>query len=276
MLFITKLKRIVSCLVIAFTVIGSCCYGTTVTFPHDTPGYRREVIAVDDIDVPYENLDGILYMNIPLVNPNYEAKLFTWIHVANTADIFFPVDGSQPTTEQAVKWSCANVQDDAVTEWYMKMFGLQTEELHMGFSNASNSITPDSIITLDNSVGEQKTGICVLGETPATRKDAFIENFRIIASTSVGRVLLYRLLIEIRRQKNGDGCCETKIMDAKSSENRAFRDKARSIIIKWSDYSNRFEPASRTIKFGIHRPHQRMSTVTTESTAYTPAQYASI
>lgn len=42
-------------------------------------------------------------------------------------NIYFPPNGSQPTTENAVKWSCANVdnrENSSVTEWYMKMFGV--------------------------------------------------------------------------------------------------------------------------------------------------------
>jgi hypothetical protein len=43
---------------------------------------------------------------------------------ASSADIklFFPKNGQQPTTEQATIWSCANVDDSAVTQWYMYVF----------------------------------------------------------------------------------------------------------------------------------------------------------
>ncbi|MDR0677098.1 MAG: hypothetical protein LBF57_00225, partial [Holosporaceae bacterium] len=49
--------------------------------------------------------------------------------IANPADfnIFFPADGSQPTTPEAVEYSCANIdnrENSPITEWYMMMFGV--------------------------------------------------------------------------------------------------------------------------------------------------------
>jgi hypothetical protein len=46
---------------------------------------------------------------------------------ANEHNIYFPEDGSQPTTPEAVQYSCANIdnrENSPITEWYMKMFGV--------------------------------------------------------------------------------------------------------------------------------------------------------
>lgn len=47
--------------------------------------------------------------------------------LVNNHVIEFPIDGHQPTTPEAVEYSCANIDnrpDSPITEWYMKMFGV--------------------------------------------------------------------------------------------------------------------------------------------------------
>lgn len=65
---------------------------------------------------------------------------------------------------------------------------------------------------------ERQLGTVAIGQTVqqfiAILEPLFRNNFRILASTSVGRVLLYRLLIEINRRHNAGvttGCCENGI-----------------------------------------------------------------
>jgi hypothetical protein len=63
----------------------------------------------------------------------------------------------------------------------------------------------------------------------------FENNFRKIASTSVGRVLLYRILIEIRRHvkdEDNTGCFATDILDTTQND----RNKARCLSIKWGHF----------------------------------------
>ncbi|MDR0740654.1 MAG: hypothetical protein LBF34_03010 [Puniceicoccales bacterium] len=72
-----------------------------------------------------------------------------------------------------------------------------------------------------------------LGGTPAERM-SFMRVFRTIAANPVGRVLLYRLLIEIRRQDvANNGCCEQGIVIKLAILLR--RNNAREICITFED-----------------------------------------
>ena len=138
------------------------------------------------------------------------------------AHIYFPVDGRQPTTEEAVVWSCANVDNREhfpITEWYMKVFGVipidggdannNDNYIKAGWTGSQN---PEAvrIISFDfensaNTSSVAEVSLYCQGESSSSRSSisklekCFLDTFRKIASTSVGRVLLYRLLIEIRR-----------------------------------------------------------------------------
>lgn len=126
--------------------------------------------------------------------------------------IKFPKDGTQPTTADAALWSCANVDNDAVTEWYLRMFGWTAPEenekkpLEMGFgvADATGKQGAVPIVRFNPSQNELKTGEAIM---TAWQKALFWGTFRQIAKNPVGRVLLYRLLIEIRRiNQKGEGC----------------------------------------------------------------------
>lgn len=213
---------------------------TCVDFPPvETPGHKGFVTATHNINPVFPN------KNIALAN---DGDNFTWIQVpnANDADIYFPVDGRQPTTPEAVAWSCANVdvdnrEDSPITKWYMRMFGWtnspEETPLQMGFApltseelgdlykkwnnliekkfylntslgNSDQDITskPETIITFDKSMDENN-------------KQKFWEIFHEEASVPVGRILLYRLLIEIRRTRGGIGA-----LDSGTPETKEFAD----------------------------------------------------
>jgi hypothetical protein len=141
-------------------------------------------------------------------------------------DIFFPSNGIQPTTPEAVEYSCAKIEadkpDSEITLWYMRMFGWdKTDDNHpdsvvdrikAGFDKNNKTI---EIITLNTKNYKLYDGICVATATNEGRK-LFWQLFRQIASASVGRVLLYRLLIEIRRaDKKKVGIAESSELHAK-------------------------------------------------------------
>jgi hypothetical protein len=114
-------------------------------------------------------------------------------------DIYFPTDGNQPTTPAAAQWSCANVEANnlasLITVWYVNAFFGR----YFGFAAGPAPQAPGQIMVS-------------LGGTPAERM-SFMRAFRTIAANPVGRVLLYRLLIEIRRQNAANnGCCEQGIL----------------------------------------------------------------
>jgi len=137
-------------------------------------------------------------------------------------NIYFPADGAQPTTEEAVKYSCANVKDDAITDWYMRIFGIipfqnkdnpnDADYIKAGWDNNQNP-NAQRIISFDISVDNTMVNDPAIYGNQISRKDLFKREFRKIASNPVGRVLLYRILIEIRRvDQNGKGCVDKNVL----------------------------------------------------------------
>lgn len=172
-------------------------------------------------------------------------------------NIYFPTDGSQPTTEDAVKWSCANVdnrEDSLITEWYMKMFGVipfqGNDYIEAGWKNLkwrniqggsgfSPSIT--RIISFNANVNDTSVTDPGIPNAFISRSALFKREFRKIASTSVGRVLLYRILIEIRRhQENNEGCTESPIV--LSASDVFVRNTCRNLRIVYRDGDFAFRP----------------------------------
>ncbi|MDR0678272.1 MAG: hypothetical protein LBF44_01900 [Holosporaceae bacterium] len=145
-------------------------------------------------------------------------------HFAGGFNIFFPADGHQPTTPEAVEYSCANIdnrENSPITEWYMMMFGVipfqnagtpgANDYIKAGWNNstphiAQQIITFNANITWTSNVTDQDD------KKSISKKELFIKKFRKIASTSVGRVLLYRVLIELRRQSRRDVAGSIEIM----------------------------------------------------------------
>ena len=144
------------------------------------------------------------------------------------SEIFFPSDGHQPTATEAVQWSCANLEDELVTDWYMSIFGLsETNPQLMGFNSKNEKCR---IINFDPELDATKSAEAL------ALKATFIANFRKIASVSVGRVLLYRLLLEIRRtDAAGNGCIDEKLEKSLLSKDLRARNELRNIVIKNSD-----------------------------------------
>ncbi|MDR0581129.1 MAG: hypothetical protein LBG04_03395 [Holosporaceae bacterium] len=193
----------------------------------------------------------------------FAAAVQTPVNVADY-NIYFPADGSQPTTAAAVNYALANVdnrENSPITEWYMKMFGVIPIN-HAAIAAAGgpghvplpifvqagwNNANPAAIITFDNAVcvhGPNGHNICTTIDNDVNhdvpdpisgiathRIDLILNEFRKIASTSVGRVLLYRMLIEIRRTQAGVGCTENPIF-AQGALNRNSR---RSITISYGN-----------------------------------------
>lgn len=145
--------------------------------------------------------------------------------------IIFPVDGRQPTTENAVQWSCATVDadngDSPITEWYMKMFGVINKD-----GNSSNS--NDNYINAGWDKDGNQVRLISFPADSTKHSEDFTTAFRKIASTGVGRVLLYRILIEVRRRRFTDnvGCFEQGIT---SINNVQVRNASRSIIISFAN-----------------------------------------
>ena len=223
------------------------------------------------------------------------------IAAARTADgnIYFPRNGAQPTTPEAVEYSCANIdnrENSPITDWYMQMFGVvpfrnagapgPNDYIKAGWTNPGAPIVAERIISynfmaalvanlqqlavlyaalpavaplppMPTLAGTPLAGITVaqvltkdkqsvsqlmidlqnmslavaqirpiatnifkslellellakqmefddtIGTFVNKLEDSFKKNFRKIASTAVGRTLLYRILIEVRRHIPG-------------------------------------------------------------------------
>lgn len=285
------LRKIITVLVIIVAVLGGQGWSATrVELPGDptllgfaiiqadqkTPGHRGIVRSFDEHD------DRNTPDDVRMIALAKESQEFIWIQVlgapADTADIYFPVDGYQPTTQEAVAWSCANVADTgpgspgrAVTDWYVEMFGGPraggAPTLQMGFAPlvrgaAAHAVqNPQEIITLKDSRRNQyddmdgrQTSIDdpTLISRKLNREEAFWITFRQIAANPVGRVLLYRLLIEIRRvgsNNTGVQASNIQIMASNIIKILRKRNNLRNIVIEWN---NRDSHSGNRIRFNTN------------------------
>lgn len=105
--------------------------------------------------------------------------------------LIFPSDGSQPTTEDAEVFAhadAASLKNDDITEFYLQLFGGgDGQPLSGGWDQEEPA--PQPIIQCDDD----------------TVQDVFWDIFKTIANTRSGRLLLYRLLIEIWRVEKPKG-----------------------------------------------------------------------
>lgn len=180
-------------------------------------------------------------------------------------NIYFPVDGEQPTTEEAVQYSYAkidNIENSPITEWYMKMFSVLDNaemflEVGLDKTNASKKI-----LNIDGLLNNDSHND--LPKKYSSQKDAFIKNFRKIASTAVGRTLLYRILIEIRRHDgmvDKKGCFDNGITIPTVAALTNRRNDCRHLTINWKPSGNSFSYPNKIINFGVQFPERKPTTV---------------
>ena len=154
-------------------------------------------------------------------------KNFIRTKLSSGSEILFPTDGRQMSSEEVVQLSGANLEDGLVTKFYMAMFGVikwDEKYLEMGFNERNQAYRIFDLSRLD-----KKT------------RQAFTTNFRKIASNSVGRTLLYRLLLEIRRTNaGGNGCIDDALNISLASKDVKFRNNARMITLEKADEENSF------------------------------------
>ena len=188
-------------------------------------------------------------------------------------NIYFPIDGSQPTTPEAVKYSCANIDnrlDSPITEWYMQMFGVipfnANNYIKAGWSApalGNGAINEQRIISFDTNCAGPPHDQCsvVSYENPhriddpnvpgaqISRRTLFERAFRKIASTSVGRVLLYRILLEIRRHitAGDNNGCQEAICACPNDVVQSARNRHRSMTICWDNDGFGFSPYDNSI-----------------------------
>lgn len=171
---------------------------TVFDLPTDTPGLLlnkqvKKVCGEDKECVHVVIGNERTYELVRSINENNSEVGFD--AVAYDYQIYFPADGTQPTTEEAAEYSCANIDNtegSPITEWYMRMFGWTNEEYFIIRAGFDNNQTSTPIFTFNQNMIKHRTD--------------FWELFKKIATNPIGRALLYRILIEIRRNTNGQGC----------------------------------------------------------------------
>lgn len=170
---------------------------------------------------------------------SYNTRLGEKVDPNTQINVYFPLDGKQPTTRDAATWSCANEdpykEDSPVTNWYMTMFGVSNMHnggtLRVGFGK--NNV-PRKLIT-------GKLSLNMI---------AFENAFKTLAANPVGRVLLYRILIEIRRIQNGNGTVEDGIQI--NDYDKAQRNLMRGVTIVSpapNDEGFKFSQLNKSIQF---------------------------
>ncbi|MBE6447251.1 MAG: hypothetical protein E7015_02065 [Alphaproteobacteria bacterium] len=198
---------------------------TVFDLPDNTPGLMQDKQNKSVCGQTKE----CVHIVVPATNAEraLKRKDYNDLIEAMTTDgnIYFPSDGTQPTTKEAGQYSCANVdaynKDSPITEWYMKMFGVidknsgtssnEGDYVKAGYAfkirggSLLKNISPnDKFINflVDNcdKCNQYSQHVRIINfENDWALTGSFKEAFIKIASDPVGRVLLYRLLIEIRR-----------------------------------------------------------------------------
>ena len=169
---------------------------------------------------------------------SFFGKSFIRTKLSSGTEILFPTDARQMSSEEVVQLSGANLDDGLVTKFYMAMFGLikwEGEYLEMGFDELNQACRVLNIDSMSN-----------------RKRKNFIRNFYKIASTSVGRTLLYRLLLEIRRTNTeGNGCVDNFIHKTLIPDDLDKRNTCRSIeiITPYDTKRNSFNRGMKSINF---------------------------
>ena len=222
-----------------FQLLNAYLFGARFDFPAGTPGLQADIV------LPPNNLN---FKHIFILNTN--------------CHLYFPVDGSQPDTADAGLWSGArntgHPNDDEITDWWVRVFG-------------GNNAVNLSRVGVHDALAAPQMGVYAAGAThiiqvdntgaPAEFERQFWQTFRMIAADPVGRVLLYRLLIEIRRKDNADrdGCCGDDAFVLKEEQENFYRKNALSLAVINSNEGCSFvlptETEASKIKFSL-RKHQ--------------------
>jgi hypothetical protein len=284
-------RRVIAVVLFICSIAGNLC-AVVLDLPDKTPGLQvtnPKRTVNDENETPCKHV----------IVPGTQAE-----EMLNTNDggfgaaidceenLYFPANGVQPTTKEAAQYSCANCISDEVTDWYIRAFGGDSAVKYSKLKD--EDITPDQPQDADEApkfgfekleapIDKEKTTIgtndnadlITLKAQTAEKhiitvdgndgfKKSFWKTFRVIASDPVGRVLLYRLIIEIRRKYRNDveetlisrkyiikgntGSVENHIIQNNFLEPLERRNNCRSITIKSAD-SCAFSSLKQHIKF---------------------------
>lgn len=230
-----------------FGIIGIVFWGTQTKLfgvpgfelPADTPGRREQIDPLGQIQAIESYQNRIWCEDVQIPNTN--------------CHLYFPSNGSQPSTQEAGAWSGARYNEpdnNRVTDWWVRVFGGNRAV------NLSRVGAPDTL--REQRMGFDRGGVAThiiqvnttIPGTPAGFEQQFWQTFRDIAADPVGRVLLYRLLIEIRRTDgpNGPGCCGDDV-SLPQRYNLHNRNNCRSINVSYNQEGCAFNAVQQSIKF---------------------------
>lgn len=261
---IANFRKILTAISLTF-LISSNLSAVEFDLPANTPGrsvitapgptHGHPALVQKTINTAHNvNCEHVIVPNSPAAGAaNVNAAM------ALNGNIYFPENGEQPTEAEAEVLSCATFEENDVnspiTDWYITMFGgsdhtNHNPNLQIGFTTIIGAhliaLAPRpasaAIITMD-----------AASMTAGTRTADFWQDFRRIASSRIGRILLYRILIEIRRQRNIEGTWKayvsTDVPGIISAANLKRRANCRNITISWDVRGNSFSKDEHTIKY---------------------------
>ncbi len=146
--------------------------------------------------------------------------------------------GKQPTYENCVTESASLSTEEEVTKWYIDQFLNSKSVLHLLFAKPAGLDINAPIIdfckhTFSCITRKNKEKQCDCEDLDAVQnlKDSFCQSFREIAQSPVGRMLLYRLLIEIYRNDNNQGTLGKDILEEISNHKLQVRNLSRNIKV---------------------------------------------
>lgn len=146
-----------------------------------------------------ETILGKTYIHYPIALSNGKTARITFLTTIDQTAM--PNDEEvnaslQPKYDRlAANLSCANVNDEAITNWYVQMFGLS------GSDETDKNVHMSRFTMFDRVFHLEAKPIIFDQSLNDEQRYMFINAFKKIASIPVGRVLLYRILIELTR------CC---------------------------------------------------------------------
>ena len=219
---------------IAFWFMQVGMWGARFDLPAETPGLISDDAQV--VTIPRLKCLKCKHITIP----------------ETVCNLYFPMDGSQPITEYAEIWSGAMYngspeENNRVTDWWVRVFG-GNEAVTLSRIGA-----PDTEAAPPMGYDKFNENVHIMqAEGDTAFKRQFWETFRCIAEDHDRRVLLYRLLIEIRRvdRVTGEGCCGKDVLPSLSIVDNfvSSRNAYRSIKVEAGEILA-FDPSTGSIFF---------------------------
>lgn len=197
-----KVKNIVK----FYASILTCCTIPAWTMECEEPAQiqqaqpmpRQKLYFSEKTGRQIETKGGMNYANFPIKLSKGETVKISFLTSLDEALVRDTKEANtmlQPPCDRLVaNLACAHIRDEAITNWYMQMFSLSgnsetDKDAHIStlkWSDEHMLHLASPIINFEDGMTDEQKGL-------------FIDSFKKIASTPIGRVLLYRILVEVSR-----------------------------------------------------------------------------